>query len=499
MMKLNLQLFAKKSNSEIAKEVIAGKWGNGAERKSKLASAGYDYSAVQSIVNSTLKGSSNTAKNNAAPSNTNKNTNNQPAKTNTPVIQGVDQTYVDKAYQEYKPSEKEKEYLANRDAFGQSMVDKMNTGPQFSKAVTQAFDYLQSQQDYFKNGKTSWDDKIFGQIDKIENRDKFAYDVDNDPLFQQALASAMSSGKSAMQDTIGQASSLTGGYGSTFATTAGNQAYNAFIEDAYNNLPEYYQMALQAYQAEGEEMYNLLGMYTQMGESEWNRNVDAYNTVFNYANSQRDFEYGMHQDDIANAFNTMNMYDSFYQQENAQNLAMWQQSIENAWKTIEQQSSDYWNTKNYDESVRQFDQTFKANYTSDGKGGYVAKGNTSSESTGYAASEKQKAAAKEAYEKNGLLGLEEYVATQKDGMDTDTLLEYVQEDSLPKGTKITKTKETRNGILGMGNWFGHVDSNDEFTVTYPDGTVKKNVKTKDLPKGVQKQVYGLSLNKSRTW
>jgi hypothetical protein len=30
----------------IAKEVIAGKWGNGTERKKKLTAAGYDYSAV---------------------------------------------------------------------------------------------------------------------------------------------------------------------------------------------------------------------------------------------------------------------------------------------------------------------------------------------------------------------------------------------------------------------------------------------------------------------
>lgn len=37
----------KKSNTEIAKEVIAGKWGNGQERKNKLAAAGYDYDAVQ--------------------------------------------------------------------------------------------------------------------------------------------------------------------------------------------------------------------------------------------------------------------------------------------------------------------------------------------------------------------------------------------------------------------------------------------------------------------
>lgn len=46
---------AKKSVTEVAKEVIQGKWGNGAERKQKLTAAGYDYSAVQSKVNELLK------------------------------------------------------------------------------------------------------------------------------------------------------------------------------------------------------------------------------------------------------------------------------------------------------------------------------------------------------------------------------------------------------------------------------------------------------------
>ena len=45
----------KKSNEEIAREVIAGKWGNGATRKQKLAEAGYNYSEVQKIVNKLLK------------------------------------------------------------------------------------------------------------------------------------------------------------------------------------------------------------------------------------------------------------------------------------------------------------------------------------------------------------------------------------------------------------------------------------------------------------
>lgn len=45
----------KKSIDEIAREVIQGKWGNGTDRKSRLANAGYDYNAVQKRVNELMK------------------------------------------------------------------------------------------------------------------------------------------------------------------------------------------------------------------------------------------------------------------------------------------------------------------------------------------------------------------------------------------------------------------------------------------------------------
>lgn len=46
---------AKKTVEQLAREVIAGKWGNGADRKARLAAAGYDYAAVQKKVNALLK------------------------------------------------------------------------------------------------------------------------------------------------------------------------------------------------------------------------------------------------------------------------------------------------------------------------------------------------------------------------------------------------------------------------------------------------------------
>ena len=44
----------KKSNEEIADEVIDGLWGNGSDRKKRLEDAGYDYKTIQNIVNNML-------------------------------------------------------------------------------------------------------------------------------------------------------------------------------------------------------------------------------------------------------------------------------------------------------------------------------------------------------------------------------------------------------------------------------------------------------------
>lgn len=46
---------ADKTVTEIAKEVISGKWGNGDDRKNRLKAAGYNYAKVQAKVNELLK------------------------------------------------------------------------------------------------------------------------------------------------------------------------------------------------------------------------------------------------------------------------------------------------------------------------------------------------------------------------------------------------------------------------------------------------------------
>ena len=176
------------------------------------------------------------------------------------------------------------------------IINGLNSSFEVPDEVVEADKYLSSQLSKIQSGKTSYTDQVKEMMDKIMNREKFSYDVDADPLFQQALASAMNSGKQAMQDTIGQASALTGGYGSTYATTAGNQAYNAFIEDAYDNLPQYYQMAMEAYQMEGDEMYRQFGMLSELDDKEYSRNVTAYDATAQYRNRIYDEAYTQFRD-----------------------------------------------------------------------------------------------------------------------------------------------------------------------------------------------------------
>ena len=109
----------------------------------------------------------------------------------------------------------------------------------------------------FSYGKQSDFDAI---MNKILNREQFSYDLNGDALYQQYKDKFTQQGKMAMQDTMGQAAAMTGGYGSSYASTAGNQAYQASLQNLNDVIPELYQMALDKYNQEGQDLYNQYGM-----------------------------------------------------------------------------------------------------------------------------------------------------------------------------------------------------------------------------------------------
>lgn len=165
-----------------------------------------------------------------------------------------------------------------------------------SQEYLDAMAYTQTLLDKLNSGRTSYSDKVDEMMNKIANREQFSYDFETDPLFQNALASSMAAGQTAMENTIGAASGLTGGYGSSYATSAGNQAYNDYVKQAYEQLPEYYKLALDAYEREGNEMYNQLGMYRSADDTEYNRNATAYSANYQQAQDMYNREYNNYWD-----------------------------------------------------------------------------------------------------------------------------------------------------------------------------------------------------------
>lgn len=284
-----------------------------------------------------------------------------------------------KATKSQKKADDALDYLTSMASptISQDVLDVLNSSFSSSSAYKEAMQYTNSLLEKLSSGRTSYTDQIKEMMNKIQNREKFSYDVENDTLFQQALASAMGSGKQAMQDTIGQASALTGGYASTYATSAGNQAYNAYIEDAYNNLPEYYQMAMEAYNMEGQEMYNQLNMLNQADATEYGRLYDSWNANFTNAQNMYNQEYGAWQDSVNNAYNNANLqlkqqgmiYDQAYNnytalQGNAeilysQEYKQWQDSVNLAYDNYWKQQDNQYRYDSLAQNQSQFDAEMK--------------------------------------------------------------------------------------------------------------------------------------------
>ena len=309
-----------------------------------------------------------------------------PATNTLPEIDGVSQNSLKDGYQNpWNPNDND-ELMGYKDklnssqgnlegllndgwSIDQATKDALSQKFEVSDAYNQAMAYTNQLLEQLSSGRTSYTDQINDLMNKIQNREDFEYDVDKDQLFQQALSSAMRSGQSAMQDTIGQASALTGGYGSTYATSAGNQAYNAFIEDAYNNLPEYYQMAMEAYQMEGQDMYNQLGMLRDADNSEYQRMYNSWDANFKNAQNIWDKDFSTWEASVNQAYNSANLQlaergqqvDEAYKLYSA-NMDMYQtmytQAYDN-WKSIVDQAqalvgieqTDHWNNKNFDYQV----------------------------------------------------------------------------------------------------------------------------------------------------
>lgn len=198
-----------------------------------------------------------------------------------------------------------------------------------SEAVNQAAQMLADQMAKAPGQYNSpWSTQLNETLDKILNREKFSYDFNGDAFYQQYKDKFTQQARMASEDAVARASAMTGGYGNSYAATAGAQAFNEQMGQLNDIIPELYQMAYDKYAREGQDLkhaYSLLaareaeayGKYrdekadylterdylTGRLESEkaddYNRFVDDRNFGYGQYVDDRNFGYGANRDTVA--------------------------------------------------------------------------------------------------------------------------------------------------------------------------------------------------------
>ncbi len=123
---------------------------------------------------------------------------------------------------------------------------------------------------------SSYDSQIRRLYDEIVNRPAFRYDPAGDPLYQSYRTQMVGEGRRAMRDTMGQAASLTGGYGSSYAQSVGQQEYEYYLRRLGQVMPQLYQAAWERYNAEGDELKSLFDSTMALAQDEVGRAKDRY-------------------------------------------------------------------------------------------------------------------------------------------------------------------------------------------------------------------------------
>lgn len=166
------------------------------------------------------------------------------------------------------------------------------TSDYYSKYLPEnRYTYSPSKNDAYQRAN----DQATAIYDKIMNRGEFSYDVNKDKLYQQYRDLYAQMGRSAMEDTMGQAAALTGGYGSTYSQNAGQQAYNSYLQKLNEVVPELYNAAYNRYNQEGQDLMNLYSMARSNADSAYERDYNQWYNRLQLERGDEDTTYNRQQ------------------------------------------------------------------------------------------------------------------------------------------------------------------------------------------------------------
>ena len=166
--------------------------------------------------------------------------------------------------------------------------------PKLDEEYQKAVQALESARQNKPSYQSRYDTQAKSLYDQLQNREPFRYDIDADALYRQYRDQYTALGRKAMEDTMGRAQAMTGGYANSYAQTAGQQAYENYLGKLADAIPELYSQALERYQQEGSDLEEKYQRTLAMGEQDYDRHKDAldsYRKDLSYLQTQADQAY----------------------------------------------------------------------------------------------------------------------------------------------------------------------------------------------------------------
>lgn len=147
--------------------------------------------------------------------------------------------------------------------------------------------------------KDKYGDKIDEMLNRVLNGEKFSYDAENDPLYQQYQTQYRREGDRAMRDTLASLSAGAGGLNS-YAVSAAQQANNYYNSKLADKIPELYNLAYEKYLNEKNADRQNLAQLTELDNIDFNKylgNMGVYQAdrsaaenMFNNRLSQENYQ-----------------------------------------------------------------------------------------------------------------------------------------------------------------------------------------------------------------
>lgn len=146
--------------------------------------------------------------------------------------------------------------------------------------------------------KSQYGGQINNLINAAVNRQEFSYDPNTDPAYQSYAKEYGRLGDRARQNTLGDYSANTGGYASTAAVSAAQQAQNDYNQQLSMLVPQLMQAAYERYQGDFNMNMATLGALTDRDNDMYGRWNDNRNYNRDKFESDRTFGYGKYRDTV---------------------------------------------------------------------------------------------------------------------------------------------------------------------------------------------------------